>query len=1109
MDGIKSIATCIALCLMSAATLSAAEPQWNIRDVPRESVTVIAHRGAGYLAPENTMEALELTWSMGGIPEVDVRTTSDGVIVMFHDNNFARILPDASEEMKKKRLEDLTYDEARRLDIGAFRGQRFAGQKIVTLEEICDALRQDRWRRVYIDVKNVDFELLARKTEGLHEQIVLATGKDEEARRWMEIAPRSGTLLWMGLGKATDADIERRLDALRESDFEGVTHLQIHVRFDDDGTTTPSGEYLRNAGNELRRHHIEFQTMPWDVKEDKVEYYKRLLDLGTAGLGTDRPDIAMQALDEYYAHPPAGAWNVRDHIPFEKILVQAHRGYGNAGPEGSLESFERAWKLNMVPEADLRMTRDGVIVSFHDNNLARILPDAPAELKKKGIEELTFAETQQLDIGRYRGEAFAGQRIISLAGMIEVLDAHPERMLYIDIKEIDFEVLARQTEGHHRQLILASTKYEELKTWKRLAPRSRTLHWMGGTQADLEQRLASLRDVKFAGIDQLQIHVRIGDDGGMSPSESFLKRTGDELREHGILFQTLSWTQGDKPETYRRLLDLGCASFATDFPVETMNAIRAYYDERERITLRSLLEEMIDRDRVARFPEPLYRSLQASSYNRESVRRDEPGWFADSDGLGFIRTETVDGKTEWVIMEHEGPGCITRIWTPFFYYDFNERVGPNVRIYLDGSETPVIDESLIKLVTGQAFVKPPFAAFTARAGDLYLPIPFAESCKITMMNKPFYHIINYRAYPAGTVVETFTRAAYEAADADRIGRVLYEASGRNSGQMGAIREDVAAGASVELMLPDGPSVVRELTLRIKSAAGDASLRSTVLTMTADDEQMIWCPVGDFFCCADSLHPFHTWERTVSEDGTMTCRWVMPYRRSATIRVANFGQQPVTVDLTAAVEPWRWDDRSMHFHANWRPDDIVPGTPFQDWNFIDIQGKGVYVGDAWTVLNIEDGWWGEGDEKIYVDDAWDKGFPTHFGTGTEDYYGWAGGVNPTRDDEFDEPFLANVRVGGLGPAGLTRGYNICTRTRSLDAIPFHSRLRFDIEASFGTQMREPWDLLGYSAVTFWYAVPGATSNRGSQAQEAAKPIVSIPELQKISDAIQTKAQQTGK
>lgn len=572
---------CVALYLMSQTMALAGPPQWNIRNVPRESVTVIAHRGAGYLAPENTMEALELTWSMGGIPEVDVRTTKDGVIVMFHDGNFSRILPNASEAMKKTRLEDLTFAEARKLDIGAFRGAQFAGQKIVSLDEICDALRRDRWRRVYIDVKSVDFARLAKATEGLHEQIVLATGSDGQAQRWMELAPLSGTLLWMGLGRATDADIEERFERLRQTNFQGVTHLQIHVKFNGDGTIMPSEECLRKAGNELRQHGIEFQTMPWGVGKDgdKVEYYHRLLDLGTAGISTDRPDIATEALDAYYANPPAGLWNVRDHVPFEKIIVQAHRGYGNAGPEGSLESFEMAWKLNMAPEADLRMTKDGTIVSFHDGDFARIIPDAPDELKKKGVKDLTFEETQQLDIGKFRGPQFAGQRIISLARMIEVLDAHPDRLLYVDIKQIDFDVLARQTIGRHPQLIVASSKYDELKEWKRVAPRAKTLHWMGGSETSLEKRLAALREVEFAHIDQLQIHVRIDGNGIISPGEDFLKKTGDELRRYGILFQTLSWTQGNRPETYRRLLDLGCASFATDYPEETMNAIKAYYDE--------------------------------------------------------------------------------------------------------------------------------------------------------------------------------------------------------------------------------------------------------------------------------------------------------------------------------------------------------------------------------------------------------------------------------------------------------------------------------------------------------------------------------------------------
>jgi len=189
---------------------------------------------------------------------------------------------------------------------------------------------------------------------------------------------------------------------------------------------------------------------------------------------------------------------------------------------------------------------------------------------------------------------------------------------------------------------------------------------------------------------------------------------------------------------------------------------------------------------------------------------------------------------------------------------------------------------------------------------------------------------------------------------------------------------------------------------------------------------------------------------------------------------------------------------MHFHANWRADDVVPGTPFLDWNFIEITGRGVLVGDQWTVLNPNGSWWGEGDEKIYIDGDFHRNFPSHFGTGTEDYYGWAGGRVPTRVDEFSHPFLSNIRVGGLD--GRTLGFNICTRHRGLDAVPFVSRLRFDIEASFGVDIRNPWNLLGYSAVTWWYARPGAVDNRPPLPKAAARPITALAELQRRSKAI---------
>ncbi|HVT11286.1 MAG TPA: glycoside hydrolase family 172 protein [Fimbriimonadaceae bacterium] len=519
---------------------------------------------------------------------------------------------------------------------------------------------------------------------------------------------------------------------------------------------------------------------------------------------------------------------------------------------------------------------------------------------------------------------------------------------------------------------------------------------------------------------------------------------------------------------------------------------------RPAVTLDSLLREMASLEALARYPD--YQALQATSYNRESVRWDRPGWFADSDGTGYTREESIDGKTEWVIMEHQGPGCITRMWTPYFYYDLNDHTGPNVRIYLDGEAKPVIDESLIQLVQGKGSIEPPFARPTARAGVCALPIPFAKSCKVTMTAKPFYYSVGYRAYPTGTAVRSFSTTRYRQAKAalDAASKA-FDAASRFAGRSGGT---IPPGAHLRVSYSrDAPGgALTGFRLEIPEARVHPDiLRSLILVLRFDGEETVWCPVGDFFSCPDSLHPFRTMQRQVTEDGTLTCRWVMPFRRLAEIDLLNLSKWTVKDTLSASIEPWKWDDQTMLFHAAWQPDDIVPGTPFQDWNFVDIRGKGVYVGDSWMVLNMQPNtWWGEGDEKVYVDDAWDKGFPTQFGTGSEDYYGWAGGVLPTRQDEFSMPFGANVRVGGLD--GHTLGYNVNTRTRGLDAIPFSKRLRFDMESSFGVDIRNPWNLLGYSVATFWYARPGSTSNREPEPKAAAKPVVSLADLQKRSAAI---------
>ena len=522
------------------------------------------------------------------------------------------------------------------------------------------------------------------------------------------------------------------------------------------------------------------------------------------------------------------------------------------------------------------------------------------------------------------------------------------------------------------------------------------------------------------------------------------------------------------------------------------------------VTFPLLLQEMTDRTALTHWPTRPYRSLQASSYNRASKTPDDPaGWFADGDSGFVFRMETNGARLEAVLMEHEGPGVLTRIWTPFFYRDFNNRKGTDLRIYLDGESTPRLATNFIALVRGQGPVKPPFAQPTCRAGDLYLPIPFQKSCKITQESGAFYYIINYRGYAAGTEVESFRPELLEQHRGllEKTGRELLNPVNFSGGTALRLTKEVLSQASEMLELPVGPAALRHLEFRLQAANLAQALRSTVLELVFDGEPTVWCPLGDFFSNVNGIDSYQMWEREVRIDGTMVCRWIMPYRASGTIRLHNLGAAPVTVNVQATVSAWEWRADSLHFHTSWWTDVPRPPRPVWDMNFLEVQGRGIHVGDTLVVLNPLWSWWGEGDEKVYVDEDLDRRFPSQWGTGSEDYYGWAGGVVPTRKDEFSAPFLANVRVGGQTrdwPAGkepFTHGYNICTRTRSLDATPFARRFKFDMEAS--NMIDTPDAYLQYALVTHWYGAPGATHNRPPLPEAAAAPMPQTEDVAKVA------------
>jgi glycerophosphoryl diester phosphodiesterase len=276
----------------------------------------------------------------------------------------------------------------------------------------------------------------------------------------------------------------------------------------------------------------------------------------------------------------AATLQAKQPAPFH---IQAHRGAGDAFPENTLESFEWSWQHGVTPESDLRTTKDGVIVCFHDPNFKRVPYNISDALKKKSIETLPLAEVQKLDVGSFRAPQFAGQHIPTLDNVFEQMQGHPERLFYIDIKLVKLDQLEALVRKYkvERQIIFTSEQHGLIRDWKKLVPESLTLLWNRGTEKQLTKKLDNVRASHFDGITHLQIHVQVGDlnsDDPFMPSSAFLKKIGQELQFQDIVFQTFSAECKDQ-KVYEKLLALGVQSFATDYPEVTLSAVKSFREK--------------------------------------------------------------------------------------------------------------------------------------------------------------------------------------------------------------------------------------------------------------------------------------------------------------------------------------------------------------------------------------------------------------------------------------------------------------------------------------------------------------------------------------------------
>ena len=506
------------------------------------------------------------------------------------------------------------------------------------------------------------------------------------------------------------------------------------------------------------------------------------------------------------------------------------------------------------------------------------------------------------------------------------------------------------------------------------------------------------------------------------------------------------------------------------------------------VTMKSLLQEMVDREGITRLPDPSYTLRLHSSYDRGSYAPDMPSWFANGDASQFVRVEQNEGRRELVMLDAKGPGAVVRWWVTVAGTDGKGII----RVYIDGKLA--VEGSVLELVSGGLLCGAPLSDsvspqtdYLRRGHNLYLPLPYAKSCKLTYESasvwarnnsEAFYYNVEARTYPAGTRVESFSmkNLSRDMVWVSELNRRLASCGRNLVGQqldVESLDGVIQPGQSISKTI-SGARALRLLAMTLNNGEQGMwqALRSTVLEISFDGKRTVWAPVGEFFGTGYQISPARTWYTEVFRDGRMEAAWVMPFRKECVVTLRNVGTEPVTVSGSSVMSgKYEWSNRSMYFGAGWRELRKAPTRTEANWhydvNYVTLTGQGVYVGTGLTLFNTMFVWWGEGDEKIWVDG---EAFPSFVGTGSEDFFGYAW----SHPNNFSHPFIAQPEGAGANVPGLV----INSRYRALDAIPFNKSLQFDME-----MWHHDEGTVNYAPISFWYMRPGGVANTGDESEAA--------------------------
>jgi glycerophosphoryl diester phosphodiesterase len=278
-----------------------------------ERVWFQAHRGGGFEAPDNTMAAFKHGWSLGGIPELDIRLTADGHLICLHDDTLARTT-DAPPELAGTPVIELSSEVIRRYDAGVKFSQKFRGERTPFVSEVLDVLADDPEKMVYADIKNYDTKIFPAlladfkrlvEERGVAERVIAAGCDYELNKRFHNEIPGLRSMQWIGCWSPDKMERAKskitQFEELEKQRFAGLAQIQLHLELNDSGMEYDlDSEFLTGALAVVKKAGIDLEVFPFEFTDSSVF---RLLDIGIRWFATDEPSRLCGIVKKWRGRP--------------------------------------------------------------------------------------------------------------------------------------------------------------------------------------------------------------------------------------------------------------------------------------------------------------------------------------------------------------------------------------------------------------------------------------------------------------------------------------------------------------------------------------------------------------------------------------------------------------------------------------------------------------------------------------------------------------------------------------------------------------------------------------------------------------------------------------